>query len=131
MIISVPAQTAVWMYRRDGTFAPILVGTQVSAEGLYRPPVFSQPQEPCPPQTIISLPVQTAVCPVRGSAAPYFSGIQVLLVQPSTTTATGPYNAEGGSIRSDKSWRALLHHLSKRVLRHVTRAVVMVSLATA
>ena len=38
----------------------VLVAVQLSVLGLYLPPVFSQ-AVPCPPQTIISLPVQTAV----------------------------------------------------------------------
>jgi hypothetical protein len=31
--------------------------------GLYFPPLFKLPEEPCPPHTIISLLAQTAVCP--------------------------------------------------------------------
>ena len=46
----------------------VLVAVQLSVLGLYLPPVFQSwpdhPQE-YPPQTIISLPVQTAVCPSR------------------------------------------------------------------
>jgi hypothetical protein len=43
----------------------MLVGVQVSVVGLYLPPVFDKD----PPQTIISLPVQTAVCPLRAVGA--------------------------------------------------------------
>ena len=42
------------------------VGVAVAAQ--YRPPVLSQPL-PLPPQTIISLPVHTAVCSRRPSGA--------------------------------------------------------------
>src|SRR5436190_387671 len=46
----------------------MLVATQLSLVGLYRPPLFrSLPLEP--PQTIISLPVQTAVCRDRPPGA--------------------------------------------------------------
>jgi len=42
------------------------VGVQLSLPGLYRPPVFNnKPLLSCPPQTIISLPVQTVVCQMR------------------------------------------------------------------
>ena len=39
----------------------VLVAAQLSMVGLYRPPVLKLPLPACPPQTIISLPVQTAV----------------------------------------------------------------------
>ena len=39
----------------------MLVAVQVSAPGLYFPPVFEDPFVSVPPQTIISLPVHTAV----------------------------------------------------------------------
>ena len=42
---------------------------QVSVAGLYFAPVLTDPPETAPPQTIISLPVQTAVCVVRGVGA--------------------------------------------------------------
>jgi hypothetical protein len=38
----------------------VLVAVQLSVLGLYLPPVFKKPM-PNPPQTIISLPVHTAV----------------------------------------------------------------------
>ena len=38
-----------------------LVAVQLLVLGLYLPPVFRRPLSLCPPQTIISLPVQTAV----------------------------------------------------------------------
>jgi hypothetical protein len=60
MIISLPVQTAVGKNRPAG--APVvLVAVQLSVLGLYLPPVFKRPSLPYPPQTIISLPVQTAV----------------------------------------------------------------------
>jgi hypothetical protein len=39
----------------------VLVAVQLSVVGLYRPPVFKKLLPPIPPQTIISLPVHTAV----------------------------------------------------------------------
>ena len=42
-----------------------LVGVQVSVLGLYLPPVFSEEVPSDPPQTIISVPVQTAVADPR------------------------------------------------------------------
>jgi hypothetical protein len=39
----------------------VLIAVQVSATGSYRPPVVTTPLVVSPPQTIISLPVQTAV----------------------------------------------------------------------
>jgi hypothetical protein len=41
----------------------VLVGIQLSELGLYFPPVLTKPEESTPPHIIISLPVQTAVCP--------------------------------------------------------------------
>jgi len=43
----------------------MLVAIQLSVMGLYLPPLLS----PEPPQTIISLPVHTAVCPARAEGA--------------------------------------------------------------
>jgi len=45
----------------------VLVAVQLSVLGLYLPPVFNAPN---PPQTIISLPVHTAVCRNRPAGAP-------------------------------------------------------------
>jgi len=47
----------------------VLVAVQVFVLGLYLPPVFKTPLVPIPPQTIISLPVQTAVWTHRASGA--------------------------------------------------------------
>jgi hypothetical protein len=58
-IISVPLQTAVYPKFAVGTLV-ILVAVQLSVFGLYLPPVFKKFWS-SPPQTIISLPVQTAV----------------------------------------------------------------------
>jgi hypothetical protein len=60
MIISLPVQTAVWLSRADGALL-VLVTVQLSVAGLYLPPVFRLLLKFFPPQTIISLPVQTAV----------------------------------------------------------------------
>src|SRR5215831_15508020 len=48
----------------------MLVAVQVSVPGLYLPPVLKLgPGLPTPPQTIISLPVHTAVCSHRPEGA--------------------------------------------------------------
>ena len=76
-IISLPVQTAVCNGRAEGALV-VLVAVQLSLLGLYLPPVFKslgQNNPPLhPPQTIISLPVHTAVC------SPRASGTLVLLV---------------------------------------------------
>ena len=46
----------------------VLVAVQLSIIGLYLPPVFKK-LPPKPPQTIISLVVQTAVCASRAEGA--------------------------------------------------------------
>jgi hypothetical protein len=43
----------------------VLVASQLSDVGLYLPPVFTPSLPSLPPQTIISLPVHTAVCEPR------------------------------------------------------------------
>ena len=61
MTISEPVQTAVWPLLTDGQIVPGEVGTQLSVEGVYRPPVFRlEPLPMLPPQMIISLPVHIA-----------------------------------------------------------------------
>jgi hypothetical protein len=48
----------------------VLVGAQLSVPGLYLPPVLNNiGYDWTPPQTIISLPVHTAVCTNRGWGA--------------------------------------------------------------
>lgn len=61
-IISLPVQIAVCRFRALGALM-VVMAVQLSVEGLYLPPVFKDPRlpPPFPPQTIISLPVQTAV----------------------------------------------------------------------
>ena len=68
IIISLPLQTAVWSSRASGTLL-MLVGVQLFVLGLYLPPVFRSwnKSDLNPPQTIISVPVHTAVCDSRGS----------------------------------------------------------------
>ena len=47
-----------------------LVAVQLSVLGLYLPPVLKKVLPPVPPpQTIISLPLHTAVCLIRASGA--------------------------------------------------------------
>ena len=48
----------------------MLVAPQVSVLGSYRPPVLIRLPLTRPPQTIISLPVHTAVCWYRAAGAP-------------------------------------------------------------
>ena len=57
-IISLSVHTAVCWYRAEGTLIK-LVAVQLSVLGSYLPPVLKRPGHP--PQTIISLPVHTAV----------------------------------------------------------------------
>jgi hypothetical protein len=60
-IISLPFHTALWDSRGEGALA-VLVAIQLSAVGLYLPPVLqSLNVESPPPQTIISLPLQMLV----------------------------------------------------------------------
>jgi hypothetical protein len=47
----------------------MLVAVQLSVLGLYLPPVFKSLLLSAPPQTIISLPLQTAVCSSRAAGA--------------------------------------------------------------
>ena len=47
----------------------VLVAVQLSVLGLYLPPVFKIASQYAPPQTIISLPVQTAVWKSRAAGA--------------------------------------------------------------
>jgi hypothetical protein len=72
-IIWVPVHTAVCTTRPAGALL-VLVAVQLSVIGLYLPPVFKRSilvhQPPLhPPQTIISLPVHTAVCRTRPPGA--------------------------------------------------------------
>jgi hypothetical protein len=67
------------------------VGLGVPDCAQYFPPVFKTPEPFLPPQTIISLPVQTAVCSVRASGAlVVLVGVQVLSVHvPAGAAITG------------------------------------------
>jgi len=59
--ISLPVQVAVWLARALGALA-VLVGIQVSVPGSYLAPVLNSPTSLlCPPQMIISVPVEIAV----------------------------------------------------------------------
>jgi hypothetical protein len=61
--ISAPVQTAVCRKRAEGAFVTF-IGAHVFVAGLYLPPVLSvmvQLSSRHPPQTSISLPVQTAL----------------------------------------------------------------------
>lgn len=70
MIISLSVQTAVWPARASGTLiTPVAV--QLFVLGWYLPPLAVYEGDPnkLPPQIIISLSVQTAVCPCRADGA--------------------------------------------------------------
>jgi hypothetical protein len=54
--------------RAAGTLL-VLVMVQLSVVGLYLLPLFKYPLTASPPQTIISLPVHTAVCACRPTGA--------------------------------------------------------------
>jgi hypothetical protein len=64
MIISLPVQIAGCSIREESALV-VVVSVQLSVLGLYLPPVLKKGSGleggPTPPQTIISLPVQTAV----------------------------------------------------------------------
>ena len=63
----------MWAYRGAGVLV-VSVAVHVFVPGLYVPPVLMALPETYPPQTTISLPVQTAVCEYR------LTGALVLLV---------------------------------------------------
>src|SRR5712671_3387872 len=68
-IISSPVHTAVCTTRGTGALT-VVVATQASVFGLYRPPLLSKVEGGIkPPQTIISSPVQTPVKSTRPSGA--------------------------------------------------------------
>lgn len=81
MIISDPVHTAVWLDRGAG--APVVVvAVQLSGvaplAGIYLAPVLVEgAAKTSPPHTIISLPDQIAVCPLRAEGAP----VVVVMVQ--------------------------------------------------
>jgi len=104
IIISLPLQTALCEARAEGTLA-MVVAIQLFVLGLYVPPVLKYwgggPSLSFPPQTIISLPVHTAVCNTRAAGAfvvlvatqlsvlglyfpPVFDGRPLLLFPPQT-----------------------------------------------
>src|SRR5205823_11989364 len=68
VVIALLVRTAPGEPRAGGALV-VLGAVQVSAPGLYFPPVFSAIPPKNPPQTIISLPVQTAACSYRPSGA--------------------------------------------------------------
>ena len=57
----------------------VVVVVQLSVLGLYLPPVFNKVPLLSPPQTIISLPVSTAVCRYR----PLGALVELVAAQPS------------------------------------------------
>jgi len=52
-----------------GVAVGVGVGVGAGQVPQYLPPVFNKPLLPCPPQTIIWLSAQTAVCSYRGRGA--------------------------------------------------------------
>src|SRR5262249_60094117 len=65
-LLWVRSQAPVWRFALEGTWFGF-VAVQLLALGLYLPPVSGI--LPLPPQTIISLPVHTAVCWLRALGA--------------------------------------------------------------
>ena len=60
-----------------------MIVVQLSVAGLYLPPVLNSPADDVPPHTIISLPVQIAVCESRGDGAfVVVIAVQLSSVQP-------------------------------------------------
>jgi hypothetical protein len=79
-IIWDPDQIALWAARASGTFAPMEVGVHVLLAGLYRAPSLKIVVDwSCPPQMIISVPVQTDELSWRGEGT--FAPVEVA-VQP-------------------------------------------------
>ena len=67
-IISLPVQTAACSLLASGALI-VLVAAQVSVAGTYLPPLLASGAAlTSPPQTTISMPVHTAVCPHRPRA---------------------------------------------------------------
>ena len=70
MIISLPVHTDASCARSTGALVKLVAIQQPRARKFYLPPVFNRPpMKSCPPQTIISLPVDTAVCQKRPAGA--------------------------------------------------------------
>ncbi len=72
-----------------------MTGVQLFVAGSYRPPVFSSPFGPRPPQTIISSPDQTALCQRLPSGAP----VRLVSVQ---VSAAGSYRPPVLSVSSSQ-----------------------------
>ena len=91
MIISLPVHTAVCESRGEGELI-VLVAVQLSVVGLYLPPVFKRlPLSPSnPPQTIISVPVHTAVLSDRAAGA-----LTVLVGSQRSRQVDSPFGAVG------------------------------------
>ena len=69
-----PVQIAVWPDRGDATLVDA-VGTQLLHSGENLPPLSNTTKKSEPPQTIISVPVQTAVWRVRGARTLVLVGV--------------------------------------------------------
>ena len=91
-----PVHTAVRWNRQLGALVVVLVAIQLSVPGLYLPPVFKKSLSFHPPQTIISLLVQTDVGMPRGDGAPVVLVAVQLSVPgvelPPSFKAMGPIN---------------------------------------
>jgi hypothetical protein len=72
----------------------VLMAVQLSVAGLYLAPVLTDPVVPNPPQTIISLPVQTLVWPDRAVGA--------LVVLVAVQVSSGQPNVEAGQLAATK-----------------------------
>src|SRR6476660_2002536 len=97
----------------------VLVVVQLSVLGSYLPPVLKGVEKKplIPPQTIISVPVQTAVCPPWPSGGPEVA-VQVLSVQPAATDGS-VYPIAGGDIEAI-SFSALAIHDANGSFGHST-----------
>src|SRR5213593_387681 len=96
---------------------------QVSVAGSYRRPVLRG--EPwIPPQTIISDPVQMAVCWERGSGDHAGVGVHESAVQLELATAADSYDPSGTASSGETFPRSVVHQLSKLRLGQVTVAVL-------
>jgi hypothetical protein len=68
----------------------VLVAAQLSVLGLYRPPVLKRLPLLFPPQTIISVPVQTVAVPFRAlGALVVLVAVQLSSMQPSGFETSG------------------------------------------
>ncbi len=100
------------------------VGSQLSVAGLYLPPEFSTSCSTCPPHTIISEPVHTAVWSLRPSRWAAV-GRQESVAHGAASGSLREYDPETGRAADSRVERDSFHHASNDVFRQVTVANVM------